>query len=319
MKIHAFCIIKNEADIIGQTLTKALTWCDYIYIFDNGSTDSTWEIVLELSAKYEQIIPYKQDDCPFEDSLRGQIFNFYRKRFTPGDWCCRLDADEVYVDNPRKFLSKVSSPYEVVCAAMFIYYFTEKDLEIYEKNPLRYAESVDVEDKLRYYQNSEAEIRFFKYREDLIWKEKKDCLIPSDYKDWPSGLKGEAYPDKIQLKNYRYRSPQQIQKRVNTRLASVQRGDFPQEMPYQWKVLGSNFSRKFDFSQWQSRIADSSELEFDAGSGKLVVREDLMLDTRSILIGYHIIWTPQNFLKEIMRKLKRNLVKIGLIKRKIDY
>jgi glycosyltransferase involved in cell wall biosynthesis len=318
MKIHAFSIIKNEADIIEQTLTKALDWCDYVYVFDNGSTDGTWETVQALSLKHKQIIPYKQEACPFDDSLRGQLFNAYRKKIAPGDWCCRLDADEIYVDNPKGFLNQVPESCEIVCAAIFTYYFTEKDLEAYETDPNSYADAIDVTARIKHYQNSDAEIRLFRYRDDLVWKDKQDCLIPSDYKDWPSGLKGEAHTDKIRLRNYRYRSPAQIQQRIDTRLASVQRGDFPQEMPYRWELLRSKFSRQFDFSQWQSRVADSTKLELDTGDDRLVIREDLMLDTRSILIGYNMIWTPQSFLREIVRKLKRNLVRIGIIKRKLN-
>lgn len=38
MKLNAICIIKNEADIIIETLHNALRFCDTIYVFDNGST-----------------------------------------------------------------------------------------------------------------------------------------------------------------------------------------------------------------------------------------------------------------------------------------
>ena len=48
MKIHSICMVKNEADIIEQTIKAAAKWSDFIYIFDNGSTDGSWEKVLEL-------------------------------------------------------------------------------------------------------------------------------------------------------------------------------------------------------------------------------------------------------------------------------
>lgn len=319
MKIHAFSIIKNESDIIEQVLIRALDWCDYIYVFDNGSTDGTWEIVLELSKRHPEIVPYKQDNCSFSDSLRGQIFNFYREKFDKADWCCRLDADEIYADDPRSFLEKVPDSCDIVCAAMFIYYFTEEDLALYAKDPLSYDDSHrPIEVRLRYYQNSEAEIRFFRYRKGLVWKEEDDCLIPSDYKDWPLGLRGEGYSTKIRLKNYRYRSPKQIQKRIDTRRASVEKGDFPQEMPYRWKSLRADCSRNFSFNRWESRVADSSKLDFDNHDDRLIIREELMLDVRSILISYNFIVTPQNFLREMARKAKRLLVRLGLIRREFD-
>src|SRR5215469_2313613 len=61
VKIHGLCIVKNETDILEESLASALRWCDHIYIFDNGSTDGTWELVKNLAIEHPQIVPYKQD------------------------------------------------------------------------------------------------------------------------------------------------------------------------------------------------------------------------------------------------------------------
>ena len=57
MKIYAISLIKNEADIIEKNLIEASKWCDKIFVYDNGSTDGTWEIVKSLSSN--KIIPFK--------------------------------------------------------------------------------------------------------------------------------------------------------------------------------------------------------------------------------------------------------------------
>ncbi|HEY9707842.1 MAG TPA: glycosyltransferase family 2 protein [Oculatellaceae cyanobacterium] len=316
MKIHAMCLVKNESDIIAQTLIAATSWCDFIYVFDNGSTDTTWEKVLSLSKSYEQIIPYKQDNCPFDDSLRSQMFNHYRATFNDGDWCSRLDADEIYIDDPRLFLAKVPAKYEVVCAAMFNYYFTDKDLERYKKEPSLYADDVPVEQKCRYYQNKFSEIRFFRYRKDLVWREKAECLIWSDYKDWPLSLTGDAYPVRIWLKNYQYRSPQQIQKRIDTRRGLTSRGLFPQEMEYQWtqwQKFTTNVLSEDRFWSWKSRIVEADTLDYDAHDRRFILREDLMPDMNKILISYDIKKTPRNLIRRLARRGKRKLVQLGLL------
>jgi glycosyltransferase involved in cell wall biosynthesis len=33
----------------------------FIYVYDNGSVDGTWDIVRDLAATYPQIIPYKRE------------------------------------------------------------------------------------------------------------------------------------------------------------------------------------------------------------------------------------------------------------------
>jgi hypothetical protein len=42
MKIHAICVVKNEADIIEHTLRKAATWADRVLVFDAVSTDELY-------------------------------------------------------------------------------------------------------------------------------------------------------------------------------------------------------------------------------------------------------------------------------------
>lgn len=276
MKIHGMCLVKNEDDIVAQTLIAAIEWCDFIYIFDNGSTDKTWEIVLSLSKQYEQIIPYKQEDCVYSDFLRSQIFNHYKDKYAENDWLCLLDADEFYIDNPRHFLSDIQKKYQVVWNSSFQYYFTDKALELYKKNPCLYDDEIPVERKCRYYLNNWSEPRFFRYRKNLKWYRGK---IPNNL--------GYVYPLRIRLKHYQYRSPQQIQKRLNTRFDAISKGcpEFIHEVQNNWKnaVIDSeklapcnNLDESGLERSWEERIISASLLNYDNHDGIYVERKDLM-------------------------------------------
>jgi glycosyltransferase involved in cell wall biosynthesis len=302
MKIYALCLAKNEIDIIEQTLTSAAQWCDFIYVFDNGSSDGTWEKILELGDKYPQIVPYKQDDCPFSENLGGQIFNHYRANCIDGDWWCRLDADEIYIDNPREFITKVPPKYKAIVTAVFNYYFTDRDLELYESNPALYADDVPVAKKCRYYLNNWSELRFFEYSSSLIWE--------SD-RQWPSGLTGDAYPVRIRQKNFQYRSPQQIEKRLEIRRAAAARNSFPHESQSDWKKMVFNnhlapanvdYDRA-DTQTWKDRILEASALDYDADDGNYILREQLMpnLYTMSLIWDYRS--NLNNLSKRIFRKV----------------
>src|SRR5687768_11826297 len=108
MRIFGICLVKNEADIIAFSLQKASEWAHKIFVYDNGSTDGTWEAVQELAKTNDKIIPWKSEAKPFRDGLRGEVFNEFRHLAQKGDWwCCRLDSDEFYLDDPREVLSKV--------------------------------------------------------------------------------------------------------------------------------------------------------------------------------------------------------------------
>ncbi|HIF6281027.1 TPA: glycosyltransferase [Raoultella ornithinolytica] len=48
-KIYALMTVKNEADIIIETLDKASVWADKIFILDNNSNDNTWELLTKYA------------------------------------------------------------------------------------------------------------------------------------------------------------------------------------------------------------------------------------------------------------------------------
>jgi glycosyltransferase involved in cell wall biosynthesis len=273
MKIHAICLVKDEVDIIGETLREAQRWCDHIYIYDNGSTDGTWEQV-QLISKHSngQIIIFKRSDVPFHDKLRGEVFEYYRGNSTIGDWWSRLDADEMYIDDPREFLSSVHDECDSVYSSSFQYYFTDKDWEIYRENPAAYAAGVSVREKCRYYLNNWSELRFIRHKRTTLWDR---------HVAWPYKL-AKAYPRRIRLKHYQYRSPDQIQKRVNGRV----RTGFAHERTSNWQqVITTSFKdRKYyprtlhskEDMNWTDRTVDSSFLDYDNDDGKWVAREDLL-------------------------------------------
>src|SRR6478736_6686239 len=104
MRILGLCLVKNEADIIRTSLRESRKWCDRIFVFDNGSTDATWDLVQEAAQIDPGVVAFRQDSRPFDDALRAEIFNTFRSEACEGDWWCRLDADEFYIDDPREFL-----------------------------------------------------------------------------------------------------------------------------------------------------------------------------------------------------------------------
>ena len=271
MKIHSICIAKNEVDIIAQTLTKATEWCDYTYVVDNGSNDGTWEKILDIAKKYPQVIAHKQDNRTFYNGMRGEVFSDFRHNIQPGNWLCRLDADELYIDNPRIFLSEVPNRYQAVWGASFQYYFTDKDLELYRQHPSYYSDDVLVEKKCRYYLNNWSENRFIRYDQKMVWD--KDC-------GWP--YFGAIYPKRIRLKHYQYRSPQQIQNRVIARLQAREEGSSSflheaQALSNSEKATPfylSSTEHKDDI--WKNRIVNASELNYDLNNNDYSMREDLM-------------------------------------------
>ena len=74
----------------------------------------------------KQIIPWKRHDKVFQECLRGEVYNAFKNQAQAGDWWCRLDADEFYLESPREFLSRVKPQYHVVWGIAIEYYLTSQ-------------------------------------------------------------------------------------------------------------------------------------------------------------------------------------------------
>lgn len=98
MKIIAMCLVKNEVDILSVVIEDALKWADYIIIADHMSTDGTWELIQNKIRFFEKVKVYGQINEPFSDGIRAKLYNEFKHLANKGDWWCRLDADEIYID-----------------------------------------------------------------------------------------------------------------------------------------------------------------------------------------------------------------------------
>ena len=247
MKIFCICMVKNESDIIAQTLKDAASWANSIFVYDNGSTDDTWEKVLTLSKSDVTVVPYKSDPKPFSNSMRCEPFTTFRHQAEEGDWWCILDSDEIYAENPRYFLKNIPFFYQIVWAISIQYKLTDEDLRIFEEDPARYGDEVPVAEKIRYYRTDWSEARFFRYNQKLVWP--KDRAFP---------LAGAVYPERILMKHYKHRSPTQLRQRLDVR-----------------KGVGE-FRHENSDAEWQNYIMRATEMDYDHHNGQYNVRNELL-------------------------------------------
>src|SRR5215470_10715399 len=93
-RIFGICLVKNEDDIIAESLIFAAKHCDRIFVIDNGSTDGTWNIVQRLAQESSTIVPFARTLEPFDNSLRSNVYNAMHSGLSDDDWWLILDADE---------------------------------------------------------------------------------------------------------------------------------------------------------------------------------------------------------------------------------
>ncbi len=207
MKLNAICVLKNEADIIVDTLNNALRFCDSIFIFDNHSDDGSWELVCDMAKKDSRVIIAARTKETYRNQFRNRIYNMFHQNYSSSDWWYILDADELLVEDPRPMLVKAMQRNKNqmrVWQAQF--YFTDHDLEHYEN-----------EDKLL----SVPERRFY-YR--INWREPR-FFRNSPTENWPEHISGKVPPFCANLyhpspicRHYAERTPEQIQARRKLRV-----------------------------------------------------------------------------------------------------
>lgn len=205
MKIFAIMLVKNEADIVKSVILDAKKWADRIFIMDNGSTDGTWEICKSLADNI--VVPWKQDFRPYSNGLRADVFNNFRNESADGDWWCfKLDADEFYYDNPKEFLARVPKKYSLVAKKSLDYVLTKQDVETYS-----FTGNFEKDKKhITHLKNTcWSEPRFFRYRKSLKWEFAETSHYPK--------YAGLLCPDLILVKHYQFRSPSQMQARLDLR------------------------------------------------------------------------------------------------------
>lgn len=266
-RIHGICLVKNEADFIEQGLRHNAERFDRIYVYDNASTDGTWDIVQDLARELpDVIVPFASEDRDFRDGLRARPFLHYRDQAETGDWWCRLDGDELYIDDPKEFLAAVPAAFHVVWAIHLQYYFTEADRPGGKGYPSELTHPFP--DLPRHYLANASEPRFFRHRPKLNWS-------PDDA--WPRHV-GLVYPERIRLRHYQWRTPDQIQRRLDTRREAAERG---------YRTFLHTIEKS-----WQEKIRPIDDLELDCGDGTFTI------DHR--LLPHHLERLPVRLLKRLL-------------------
>jgi len=242
-KIHCITLTKNEADVVGLCLAEAAKWADFIYVYDGASTDGTWEKVRALNNP--RIIPWKQDGKVFTEGLRAEVFDQFRHLSSEGDWWLQLNVDEFYPENPRHLFERVPSSEGFVWGINVEYQLTWKDVDSLDFSlPFE-----TLRPMLHYYKVVWSEPRAFRYRSRLAWE-------PTWA--WPRHP-GLVHRNRVIFKHYPYRSPKQIQLRLDVRRDNRARG-----------FEGWDHAKEED---WRQKIVDHEECEYDDDVGSLRIDE----------------------------------------------
>lgn len=241
MNIYAICLVKNEIDMIEHCLRNSARWAAKIIVYDNGSTDGTWELVQKLAQANPTIIAWQQNNKPFYEGLRGEAFDAFRHLAQEGDWWCfRLDADEIYPEDPRPYLQQVPAKYHVVAKESIEYVLTYEDMAQYNFTNLLPVNLAHIRHHLF---PTYTEVRFFRHRNRLLWEAGNDM---------PKHI-GILSPHRIKVQHYQYRSIPQMIKRIETRRKARENGFV------NWQFA--------DRPDWEQFLVQKADVAYDKQNG----------------------------------------------------
>ena len=207
MKIIGFMIVKNEADILGQTLQSLLDYggFDRILVFDNGSTDDTVAVAQRFAS--DRLVVFDLP-TPFSDNLKFENVYKHQHLMADADWFAILDADEVYRSHLRPLVEGAEKAgANMVCTRSAQFYFTEKDPS-YGFDP-----QIPAEEQRPYYLVNYGEPRVYRYQ--------AGTQLSADFvKSKPSALK--SHTELLDIFHFQFRSQEQTQKRLDIRLKNNQ-------------------------------------------------------------------------------------------------
>ena len=217
MQFHGLMLLRDEGDIVAESLAHLLTWLDALHIYDLGSTDGTWDIVQDFAARDTRVIPYKREPTVYSDSLRCVLFEHCRRHFAAGDWVLKIDGDEFYHVAPPAFVRERLRPSEsMVYLQWYFFRLTTTEAAAYDTGAVSIAadRARSIRDRRRFYKVSRyAEPRMFRYRETMRW--------PSTV-HWPYNT-GLVARERIPILHYPHRDPAQMRARFALRAAMMER------------------------------------------------------------------------------------------------
>ena len=252
-----FCLlpVRDEADIIGESLREMLQWADAIYIFDTGSVDDTWEIIQDWAARDQRVIPLRKDAVYYSEThLRGWLFHHARQKMRNGDWFLRVDADEFHHVPPPEFVRSRLRPHEtIVWHQYYDFCLTASEVEAWNEGRETLADrrrSI-AERRRRYKCSIYSEPRLCRYRESMRWP----STVSFPYNS------GFVARERLPIRHYPHRDPVQLDRRC--RLRALMRED-----PAWAPGTGTHWS----ISEWQKFVTpdDLPELQYWKPGAELI-------------------------------------------------
>lgn len=213
MRINAIIVVKDNVDIVEEALLYAMKFCHKIYIYDNHSTDGSWELVNEMAARFRELVIFGQTDESVGNALLSRIYNRFHSEYTNEDWWYVLKSDELLSESPKEQLTNAFLANKNAMKVWLArFYLTNQEVTDFGNEDV----TTSITKRRKYYSVNKSEPRFFLNDPERKWSETESTVVPN-WANSPSR-------DFVVSRCFPMRSPQQIEQNGGTCVPS---GEYP--------------------------------------------------------------------------------------------
>ena len=218
-KMIGIMMIRNENDILKETLQNLVKVYDRIFILDGTEPDEEFlnsKQILEEFDEVKLILRDKDTPGPFpvRDGARQYLLEMVRKRYGVNNWIGILHGDEVYTRDPRQFLRRINPELNPVVRVRVCHFFLHAD----DADNLEEIKLIPVQERVRHFMwPGTPEDRFF-YDDGKCNYDPSRHSVVVPFTEFKYNYKPL---DNFIIKQYNFRNPEQMARRASQRIESA--------------------------------------------------------------------------------------------------
>jgi hypothetical protein len=202
-------LVRNEADILEETVTHNAALLDWLLVVDCGSDDGSTALLRRLAVTLPNVVLAAELPPSLPEDVRCHLWNRYRKELTPRDWWVTVDADEFLDGNVRAVIAGAAHEgADHVFSRHANFYYTAAEYRAWQEGRESEADrGRPIAERRRHYRMHVSMIRAFRNLPWLRWEE--GTYLPKRL--------ARAGSRRLGFRHYQWRDPVQIAARLAIR------------------------------------------------------------------------------------------------------